>query len=249
MPKRILTGVFAACLLLSGGGITAYAQSTQKATQQSGICVGKVFDQNGEPVVGASVKVAGSTIGAIADIDGAFTLTGVKKGATVDVSAVGYNNVSKVWNGSEELYFTLTEETSALDELVVVGYGVQKKANVTGAVSTVNASAIEDRAVSSVSTALAGQMPGVVVVQSSGAPGSQTGAITVRGNNTINSASPLVIVDGVPGSMNNIDPQDIESVSVLKDAASAAIYGVQAANGVILITTKKGKLNTAATVQ
>lgn len=249
MPRRILAGAFAACLLLSGGGISAYAQNTRTATQQSGICVGKIFDQNGEPVVGAAVKVAGSPTGAISDINGSFSLAGVKKGDKVEVSALGYSPASKVWDGSEELYFTLTEEANALNELVVVGYGTQKKANLTGAVSSVNASQIEDRAVSSVSTALAGQMPGVVVVQSSGAPGGQTGAITIRGNNTINSASPLVIVDGVPGSMNNIDPQDIESVSVLKDAASAAIYGVQAANGVILITTKKGKLNTAATVQ
>ena len=140
---------------------------------------------------------------------------------------------------------SLKEATNDLDEVVVVGYGVQKKANLTGAVSVMNASAIEDRSVASISAAMAGEMPGVVVVQSSGAPGAQTGSITVRGSNSVNSAQPLVIVDGVPGSMNNIDPQDVESISVLKDAASAAIYGVQAANGVILVTTKKGKLNTA----
>lgn len=181
------------------------------------------------------------------DIDGNFSLNGVKKGATINITAIGYAPASKTWNG-DKLVFTLSMEDNALDELVVVGYGVQKKANVTGAVSQMNASAIENRAVASVSAAMAGEMPGVVVVQSSGAPGSQVGTVTIRGNNTINSASPLVIVDGVPGSMNNIDPQDIETLSVLKDAASAAIYGVQAANGVILITTKKGKLNTAATI-
>ena len=178
------------------------------------------------------------------NIEGAFTLNGVKKGSTIAVSCVGYSPVKQVWNGSD-IYFTLKEATNDLDEVVVVGYGVQKKANLTGAVSVMNASAIEDRSVASISAAMAGEMPGVVVVQSSGAPGAQTGSITVRGSNSVNSAQPLVIVDGVPGSMNNIDPQDVESISVLKDAASAAIYGVQAANGVILVTTKKGKLNTA----
>ena len=135
----------------------------------------------------------------------------------------------------------MKEDTQKLDEVVVVGYGVQKKANLTGSVATISADALESRSVASVSSALAGQIPGVTAVQSSGAPGSQTASITIRGKNSINGGSPLVIVDGVPGSMNTIDPQDIESLTVLKDAASAAIYGVQAANGVILITTKKGK--------
>ena len=121
------------------------------------------------------------------------------------------------------------------------GYGVQKKSNLTGSVASVDSKVLDTRPVSSVSAALAGQMPGVTAIQSSGAPGSQASSITIRGKNSINAASPLVIVDGVPGSMNTIDPADIESLTVLKDAASAAIYGVQAANGVILITTKQGK--------
>lgn len=125
--------------------------------------------------------------------------------------------------------------------VVVVGYGVQKKSNLTGSVASVDSKVLDTRPVSSVSAALAGQMPGVTAIQSSGAPGSQASSITIRGKNSINAASPLVIVDGVPGSMNTIDPADIESLTVLKDAASAAIYGVQAANGVILITTKQGK--------
>lgn len=247
MPKRILAGVFAASLLLNGGGYVVNAQQVAGAQQNAGFCVGTVFDTNGEPIIGASVKVVGGKIGTMTDIDGNFSLSGVPAGSTISVTAIGYKGAEQKWNGSK-LAFTLAEEDNVLDEVVVVGYGVQKKANVTGAVSQMNASAIENRAVASVSAAMAGEMPGVVVVQQSGAPGSQTGSITIRGNNTINSASPLVIVDGVPGSMNNIDPQDIETLSVLKDAASAAIYGVQAANGVILITTKKGKLNTAATI-
>lgn len=244
MPKRILAGLFAACLFLMGGGYIADAQTVATVSQQAGTCVGKIIDEEGEPVVGATVKVEGTSNGTMTNIEGAFTLNGVKKGSTIAVSCVGYSPVKQVWNGSD-IYFTLKEATNDLDEVVVVGYGVQKKANLTGAVSVMNASAIEDRSVASISAAMAGEMPGVVVVQSSGAPGAQTGSITVRGSNSVNSAQPLVIVDGVPGSMNNIDPQDVESISVLKDAASAAIYGVQAANGVILVTTKKGKLNTA----
>ena len=248
MSKRILAGVFAACLLINGGGYLANAPHVTGASQQTGLCVGTVIDQNGDPVIGASVKVVGGTVGTMTDIDGNFSLSGVKSGSTISVTAIGYTGAEQKWTGGS-LSFTLKEEDNVLDEVVVVGYGVQKKANVTGAVSSMNASAIEDRAVASVSAAMAGEMPGVVVVQSSGAPGGQTGSITIRGNNSINSASPLVVVDGVPNaSMNNIDPQEIESISVLKDAASAAIYGVQAANGVILITTKKGKLNTAATI-
>ncbi len=247
MLKRILAGLFAACLLLNGGGYIANAQAVTTTSQQTGKCVGKVIDEEGEPVVGATVKVVGTTNGTMTDIEGAFSLNGVAKGSTIAVTCVGYAPQQMIWNG-RDLYFTLNEAASALDEVVVVGYGTQKKANLTGAVSTMNASAIEDRSVASISAAMAGEMPGVVVVQSSGAPGGQTGSITVRGSNSVNAASPLVIVDGVPGSMNNIDPQDVESISVLKDAASAAIYGVQAANGVILVTTKKGKLNTAPVI-
>ncbi|MCH5232923.1 MAG: TonB-dependent receptor [Muribaculaceae bacterium] len=248
MPKRNLAKVLLACVLLTGGAYSLDAQQVATTNrQQTGTCTGKVFDPDGEPVVGATVRVEGTNNATVSDMDGAFALNNVQRGATITVSYVGYTSVPQKFNG-EPLYFTLQEENSILNELVVVGYGVQKKANLTGSVSSMDASQLENRPVASVSAAMAGEMPGVAVLQSSGAPGSQTGSITVRGNNTINSASPLVIVDGVPGSMNNIDVQDIESISVLKDAASAAIYGVQAANGVILITTKKGHLNTAPTI-
>lgn len=233
--------------VLEGGGYLLHAEQVTASQQQADVCKGIVLDKEGEPLIGASVRVDGTTIGATTDLDGAFSIRGVKKGATLTVTCIGYASQSMKWDGSD-LYFTLSEDQQLLDEVVVVGYGVQKKANVTGAVSSMKAADIEDRAVASISAAMAGEMPGVVVVQQSGAPGGQTGDITIRGNNTINSASPLVIVDGVPGSMNNIDPQDVESISVLKDAASAAIYGVQAANGVILVTTKKGKLNTAPVI-
>ena len=217
------------------------------AVQQNSVAKGNVKDAAGEPVIGASVVVKGTTNGTITDFDGNFELSGVSKGATLEISFVGYATQEMTFNG-QAINVVLKENNEMLDELVVVGYGVQKKANLTGSVASINAEALESRAVASVSAAMAGTMPGVTSIQTSGAPGAQSGSITIRGKNSINAASPLVIVDGVPGSMNNIDPQDIESISVLKDAASAAIYGVQAANGVILITTKKGKSGQKARV-
>ena len=206
--------------------------------QQKQTVKGTVKDANGEPIIGASVKVKGSTGGTVTDIDGKFTLD-APAGAELEVSSIGY--LKQVVKAKANVAIVLKDDSQTLDELVVVGYGVQKKENLTGAVASMNAEKLATRPVSSLSSALAGEMAGVTAVQTSGAPGGQNASITVRGQNSVNAASPLVIVDGVPGSMNVINPAEIESVTVLKDAASAAIYGVQAANGVILITTKKGK--------
>ena len=206
--------------------------------QQKHTVKGTVKDANGEPIIGASVKVKGSTGGTVTDIDGNFTLD-APAGAELEISSIGY--LKQVVKAKANVAIVLKDDSQTLDELVVVGYGVQKKENLTGAVASMNAEKLATRPVSSLSSALAGEMAGVTAVQTSGAPGGQNASITVRGKNSVNAASPLVIVDGVPGSMNVINPAEIESVTVLKDAASAAIYGVQAANGVILITTKKGK--------
>lgn len=208
---------------------------------------GVVSDDTGEPIIGANVLVQGTTIGAITDLDGRYTLN-VPAGSTLVISYIGYTNRQIRVNAAGNYDIRLLEDSEMLNEVVVVGYGTQKKVNLTGSVATVNAESLEARAVASVSAALAGTMPGVTTIQNSGAPGAQSGEITIRGKNSINATSPLVIVDGVPGSMNSINPNDIESVSVLKDAASSAIYGVQAANGVILITTKKGKVGQRARV-
>lgn len=230
-----------------GGVIPSSAESSasthkttapQSVNQQKQTIKGLVKDTNGEAVIGATIKVKGSTVGAVTDVDGNFTIE-APIGAELEISSIGYTK--QFVKAKNDLVVTLKDDSQTLDELVVVGYGVQKKENLTGAVSSVNAEQLASRPVSSISSALAGEMPGVTAVQTTGAPGSQNATITVRGKNSINSASPLVIVDGVPGSMNVINPSEIESVTVLKDAASAAIYGVQAANGVILITTKKGK--------
>ncbi len=235
-----------------------YAQAERKTVststeQQTGTCTGVVKDAKGETLPGASVIVkdeSGSSampIGTTTGIDGDFTINNIPVGSTLVISFMGYQTQEVKWTGTP-LTIMLKEDSQTLDEVIVVGYGVQKKANLTGSVASINSEALESRSVASVSAAMAGSMPGVTVIQTSGAPGAQTGSITIRGKNSINAASPLVIVDGIPGSMNNIDPQDIESISVLKDAASSAIYGVQAANGVILITTKKGKKGQKARV-
>lgn len=249
--KKQLARLVAACLMCtlipthtwaraSETPSTTVENTQQQAKRQT--IKGVIKDQTGEPIIGASVLEKGSgSNGTVTDIDGNFTLT-VAPGSELQITYIGYiPQTVTVKPGVTNYNIIIKEDTKTLDEVVVVGYGTQKKANLTGSVSSINAEALESRSVSSVSAAMAGTMPGVTAIQTSGAPGLQTGSITVRGKNSLNAASPLVIVDGVPGSMNTIDPQDIESLTVLKDAASAAIYGVQAANGVILITTKKGK--------
>ena len=232
-------------VLLAGGMKPVFAApdaSVNKVVeindQQKQTVKGSVKDANGDPIIGATVKVKGSTGGTVTDIDGKFTLD-APAGAELEVSSIGY--LKQIVKAKGNIAIVLKDDSQTLDELVVVGYGVQKKENLTGAVASMNAEKLATRPVSSLSSALAGEMAGVTAVQTSGAPGGQNASITVRGQNSVNAASPLVIVDGVPGSMNVINPAEIESVTVLKDAASAAIYGVQAANGVILITTKKGK--------
>lgn len=226
-----------------------YANTAEVSiTQQKKAISGVIFDGGmNEPLIGANVIVKGTTNGTVTDIDGKFSLEANPNDILV-ISSIGFKTIEIKASDAAKGKITLQEDSQALDEVVVVGYGVQKKANLTGSVATVKAEVLESRPVSSVSAALAGQMPGVTAIQNSGRPGGQTGSITIRGKNSVNAVSPLVIVDGVPGSMNTIDPSDIESLTVLKDASSAAIYGVQAANGVILITTKKGKKGEKARV-
>lgn len=248
LRKTLSLGI---CLLLFdvGYSVPAFAESARiTVNQQNQQIKGSVKDANGEALIGVSIMLKGATTGTITDLDGNFTLS-APENSTLLFSYIGYSSLEVKVTNKTKLDIVLHEDTQTLDEVIVVGYGVQKKANLTGSVASISADKLESRSVASVSAALAGQMPGVTIVQGSGAPGLQTGTITIRGKNSINAASPLVIVDGVPGSMNNIDPQDIQSLTVLKDAASAAIYGVQAANGVILITTKQGKLNSKAVVK
>ena len=203
---------------------------------------GTIKDSAGEPIIGANVILKGdATVGSITDIDGNFDLS-VPSNATLQVSYIGYNTQDVPVGNKSFLNITLKEDTETLDEVVVVGYGSQKKVNVIGSIASVDSKALESRAVPDVSNMLTGQMSGVTITQESGNPGQDAGTIRIRGGGSFGATpSPLVLVDGLPGSLSDLTPADIDNISVLKDASSAAIYGSRAANGVILVTTKKGK--------
>lgn len=234
---------FYACLSLFAGmafPMPSWAsQSTAIVQQNAKQITGVVKDATGTPVIGANVVQVGTTNGTITDVDGKFTLN-VPVGAKLKVSYIGYNDQQVSVGNSNNYNITLKEDTEALDEVVVVGYGTQKKVNLTGSVATISAEKLANRTSSNVTNMLTGQMPGVTIIQNSGQPGADAGKLRVRGLGTMGDASAMVIIDGVESSMDSVDPNDIENISILKDAAASAIYGVRAANGVILITTKKG---------
>lgn len=213
---------------------------TDNNQQVSKKITGKVLDQNGDPVIGANVVEKGTTNGSITDIDGHFTLS-VAPNSTLIFSFIGYATAELPVSGKTNLTVTLREDTEILDEVVVVGYGTMKKKDLTGAVAAVKGDALASRKTTQLSTALQGAVAGVTVTRDNSAPGAAAGSIKVRGVTTIGDTSPLVIIDGVPGSINDVNPNDVESMSVLKDAASASIYGSRAAAGVILITTKRAQ--------
>jgi TonB-linked SusC/RagA family outer membrane protein len=218
--------------------IMAVAEAAQ---QQKKTITGTVVDAAGEPIIGANIIEVGTTNGTITDMDGNFSLS-VEPDATIRISYIGYLEQSIATAGQSAFSITLLEDTQALEEVVVIGYGTMRKVNVVGSISQISSEQIENRPVSLLSNALAGQMTGVTVIQSSGAPGTSPGTIRVRGVGSFG-ATPdaLVLIDGIPGNINDVHPGEVESISVLKDAATAAIYGARAANGVILITTKAGK--------
>ncbi|WP_394336168.1 SusC/RagA family TonB-linked outer membrane protein [Prevotella heparinolytica] len=210
---------------------------------QSLSVTGSVTDKNNQkPIIGASVLVEGTTNGTITNADGEFTLSGVPSGGTIVVSYIGYTTQRIAVNGKTRLTIALAEDTEMLDEVVVVGYGVQKKVNLTGSVSAVKGDALERRPVADATQSLQGLVPGLMVSNSgTGRPGS-SGTLTLRGQGNLdNTANPYILVDGVEMNLSDVNPNDIESISVLKDAAASAIYGARAAYGVILVTTKKGE--------
>ena len=248
MLKRLKT-VSMMLFLMGASTGAAFATSPAgvddvKITQQSETATGTVLDELGEGVIGASVVVKGTTNGVVTDIDGNFSLQNVKKGDVLQVSFVGYATQEVKWNGTP-LTITLKEDTEMLEEVVVVGYGTQKKTNLTGSVSMVDSKALEARPVANVSQALQGVVPGLnMSVTGSGGQLDSEMSMNIRGTGNLgtgSSASPLVLIDGIEGNMNTVNPNDIASISVLKDAASASIYGARAAFGVIMITTKSGK--------
>ncbi|HRQ50383.1 MAG TPA: TonB-dependent receptor plug domain-containing protein, partial [Agriterribacter sp.] len=206
---------------------------------------GKVTNAKEEPLQNVSVIEVGSQAGTTTNNEGQFTLTVPdNKNIVLEFSSVGYQTKRVNTGNKTEVNIILELEVAGLSDIVVVGYGTQRKVNLTGAVSSVDAKQIENRAASDISAVLTGQAPGLTVVQGGGNPGRNTGVLNIRGIGSFNSTDPLIIVDGIPtGSITDINPQDVANVSVLKDAASASIYGVRAANGVILITTKRGTRN------
>ena len=227
-----------------------HANITYKANaavvQQQAVCKGTVVDSNGEPVVGASVFAVsnGHKKGSVTDLDGNFEIDGIASGSSLTISYVGYKTQQVTWSG-KDLKVTLQESSEMLDNVVIVGYGTQKKVNLTGAVSVVSSKTLDSRPVTSVAQALQGEVPGLnfSVGNAGGSLKSRMG-LNIRGIGTIgdgSNAAPLVLIDGSEGDLYSISPNDIESISVLKDASSSAIYGSRAAFGVILVTTKSGK--------
>ncbi|HOI79202.1 SusC/RagA family TonB-linked outer membrane protein [Petrimonas sp.] len=205
---------------------------------------GNVKDDTGLEVIGATIIVEGNaTIGTTTDVDGNYVLNNVPSNGNLVFSYVGMKSQTVAVNGRSRIDVTMASDTELLDEVIVVGYGTQKKVNLTGAVSAVTGDEMVKRPVTNPATMLQGQMPGVRIIQGLGQPGNESVQIRVRGQGTYSSAGsdPLVLIDGVPGSLSTLNANDIESVSVLKDAASASIYGARAANGVVLVTTKSGK--------
>lgn len=219
-------------------------QAIQTYTEQETITVTGTVTEAGTTMLipGVNVLEKGTSNGVMTDFDGNYSIE-VSKDATLVVSYIGFATQEVQVNGQTTMDVILEVETEALDEVVVVGYGTQKKVNLTGAVSSVDGETLNRRPVTNSASLLQGQVPGLRVVQNSGEPGNEGLSVRIRGQGTFSGAgsNPLVLIDGVEGSLNSIDPNNIENVSVLKDAASASIYGSRAANGVILVTTKKGK--------
>lgn len=236
--------------ILSGTGINYELEGTHiiltteaikdlHAQQQAKTVTGTVTDVSGEPIIGANIRIKGTTTGTITDIDGNFSIEAEPQ-SVIEVSYIGYLTQETVINNQKSIRFLLKEDTKTLDEVVVIGYGVQKKADLTGSVANINTEKLNTQSNANIGQALQGKIAGVDIVSQGGAPGSGT-RIMVRGIGTLNNASPLYIVDGMyMNSIDHINPNDITSIDVLKDASSAAIYGSRAANGVIIVTTKEG---------
>lgn len=251
--KRILFSTMMASTLLVGSPETVFADTNEvQEVLQNSTVKGKVVDANNEPIIGASIVIKDSSIGVISDLNGNFTLNSVSEKVTLIISYVGYKTQELPVNGKSVVNITLQEDSELLDEVVVVGYGTQKKASLTSAISQIKGEdAFKDRGTSNVSVALQGEVPGLVVTRTSTRPGSEGVAMKIRGDISVNgNSSPLVLIDGATASLdelNQMNPNDIENISVLKDA-SAAIYGSRSASGVVLVTTKRGKKGKAKIV-
>lgn len=248
LSVKVVTGALLSVMAIPSGGY-AYASASDvsqlKTATTGGNIHGTVRDSQGEPLIGATVAVKGTSTGTTTDIDGNFTLPNVGKGTLV-VSYVGYTPAEIKIASGQTYDITLKESSELLNEVVVVGYGTQKKETLSGAVSAVSGDVLESRPVSNTAIGLQGQVPGLTITRTSARPGNEDLGIQIRGASSVNTVEPLIIIDGVPAisktEFSSLNPDDIAGISVLKDA-SAAIYGSRAAGGVILVTTKKGKKN------
>lgn len=216
-------------------------KNKEKSKQKTEI-TGKVTDEQNIPLPGATIREKGTLNGTSTDFEGNFNLQVSNPEAILEISYIGYEKQEVSIKNKDSLEIILLADLNGLEEVLIVGYGTQKKANLTGAVSQITSKELENRPITNISSGLQGLMPGVTVTGAMGTPGNNTGSIRIRGIGTWGNATPLVVIDGVPGgNLNILNPSDIENISVLKDAASSSIYGVRGANGVILVTTKKGK--------
>ena len=246
MEKRLITSLVGAAMLMAASPALAERNlalsvhsSTVAATQQQRTVTGTVVDAQGEPLIGVTVKEQGTQNAAVTDMDGRFKLQLSKSDAQVVFTYIGYVDVTA--RATDNMVVTMREDRNELNEIVVVGYGTQKKVNLTGSVVSVNLEKeANSRPVTTVAQALQGMAAGLDILQGSGKPGAENFSVNIRGVGTMNDASPLVLVDGMEMSLSDVNPMDIESISILKDAASCAIYGNRGANGVILVTTKSG---------
>jgi len=245
LPSRKLCFVVALAAGMIAVPMPTMAEQAVQNVQQAGVVKGQVTDKNGDAVIGATVKVKDSQVGTVTNFDGNFSLN-VQKAGRLVVSYIGYLTKEVAFTPGQTLNIEIEEDATALDEVVVVGYGVQKKSDVTGSVTSINKDRLSKLPVTNVLQAVQGAAAGVTISQGSSIPGDAPSAL-VRGRNSINAGTgPYIVVDGIPisksgGSLNDINPSDIESMEILKDASATAIYGTNGANGVILITTKHGK--------
>ncbi len=213
-----------------------------QSSRQSGTINGVVTDEKGEPIIGANVMVKGTTNGTVTDLDGKFVIQ-ASPGDILEISYIGYNPLQIKAGTQTSLSIKMTEDTQNLEEIVVVGYGTQKKSDLISAITSVRGKELAEQPVPRVDQLLRGRVAGMQVVQSNGTPGASS-SIRIRGGNSLSASNePLYVIDGFidAGDLNSLNPNDIESIEVLKDATSTAIYGARGSNGVILITTKRGK--------
>ena len=211
----------------------AVEQQTKKIT-------GTVTDNSGEPIIGATVAVKGTKNAAVTDVDGHFTLSGVTNNAVLRISYIGYSDQEIGIGKQSTISIVLSQDTKALDEVVVVAYGAQKKTTLTGAVAAIGTRELKQSPAANLAVTLTGRLPGLIAIQRSGEPGRDVTNLYMRGRGTINGQNPLILVDGVERDITSLDPNEVDNVSILKDASSTALFGVRGANGVILVTTKRG---------